>query len=161
MAQVHLSPEENVAIIGDGRLAFMIAQVVSLYGVDRPIIGKHEEKLKLFEQLGKIKYNEGDTFEVVIDATGSPSGIELARKIVRKRGKIVLKSTYAGTTNIDLSYFVVNEISIIGSRCGPFEPALNLLDRGLVKLPEIETWNLSDYEKAFSSRAFKTGFKFY
>ena len=161
MAQVHLSPEENVAIIGDGRLAFMIAQVVSLYGVDLTIIGKHEEKLKLFEQLGKIKYNEGDTFEVVIDATGSPSGIELARKIVRKRGKIVLKSTYAGTTNIDLSYFVVNEISIIGSRCGPFEPALNLLDRGLVKLPEIETWNLSDYEKAFSSRAFKTGFKFY
>lgn len=161
MAQVHLSPEDNVAIIGDGRLAFMIAQVVSLYGVELTIIGKHEEKLKLFEKLGKIKHNDGDTYEIVIDATGSPSGLELAKKIVRKRGTIVLKSTYAGTINMDMSYFVVNEISIVGSRCGPFEPALNLLNRGLVNLPEIETWDLADYEKAFSSRAFKTGFKFY
>jgi len=161
MAQVHLSPEDNVAIIGDGRLAFMIAQVVSLYGVDLTIIGKHEEKLKLFEKLGKTTHCEGDTYEIVIDATGSPSGIELAKQIVRKRGTIVLKSTYAGATTIDLSYFVVNEISIVGSRCGPFEPALNLLDRGLVNLPEIETWDLVDFEKAFASKAFKTGFKFY
>ncbi len=161
MAQVHMSPEDNVAIIGDGRLAFMIAQVVSLYGVDLTIIGKHEEKLKMFEKLGKIKHAEGDTYEIVIDATGSPSGVELAKQIVRKRGTIVLKSTYAGATTIDLSYFVVNEISIVGSRCGPFEPALNLLNRGLVNLPAIETWELSEYEKAFSSRAFKTGFKFY
>ena len=86
--------------------------------------------------------------------------IALAKEIVRKRGTIVLKSTYAGTTNIDLSYFVVNEISIVGSRCGPFEPALNLLNRGFVRLPEIELWELKDYEKAFASRAFKTGFKF-
>ena len=161
MAQVHMSPEDNVAIIGDGRLAFMIAQVVSLYGVDLTIIGKHEEKLKLFEKFGKIKHEEGNTYEIVIDATGSPSGIELAKQIVRKRGTIVLKSTYAGATTIDLSYFVVNEISIVGSRCGPFEPALNLLDRGLINLPEIETWNLSEHEEAFASRAFKTGFKFY
>lgn len=161
MAQVHMSPEDNVAIIGDGRLAFMIAQVVSLYGVDLTIIGKHEDKLKLFEKLGKIRHEDGNTYEIVIDATGSPSGIELAKQIVRKRGTIVLKSTYAGATTIDLSYFVVNEISIVGSRCGPFEPALNLLDRGLVNLPKIETWDLSDYEKAFASRAFKTGFKFY
>lgn len=158
-SQVHLSPEKNVAIIGDGRLALMIAQVVSLHGVDLTIIGRHEEKLRLFEHLGNTKYHEGDTFEIVIDATGSPSGIELAKNIVRKRGTIVLKSTYAGTTNIDLSYFVVNEITITGSRCGPFEPALNLLSRGLVDLPKIELYELSDYEKAFSSRAFKTGFR--
>lgn len=157
-SQVHLSPEKNVAIIGDGRLALMIAQVVSLHGVDLTIIGRHEEKLRLFEHLGKTTYHEGDTFEVVIDATGSPSGIELAKNIVRKRGTIVLKSTYAGTTNIDLSYFVVNEITITGSRCGPFEPALNLLQRGLVDLPEIALYELSDYEKAFASKAFKTGF---
>lgn len=157
-SQVHLSPEKNVAIIGDGRLALMIAQVVSLHGVDLTIIGRHEEKLRLFEHLGNTKYHEGDTFEVVIDATGSPSGIELAKNIVRKRGTIVLKSTYAGTTNIDLSYFVVNEITITGSRCGPFEPALNLLQRGLVDLPEIALYELSDYEKAFVSKAFKTGF---
>lgn len=158
-SQVHLNPEKNVAIIGDGRLALMIAQVVSLHGVNLTIIGRHEEKLRLFEHLGNTTYKEGDTFEIVIDATGSPSGIEMAKNIVRKRGTIVLKSTYAGTTNIDLSYFVVNEITITGSRCGPFEPALNLLNRGLVELPEITLYKLSDYEEAFSSRAFKTGFR--
>ncbi len=158
--QIHLRPEDNVAIIGDGRLALMIAQVVSLYGADLTIIGKHEEKLQLFKDLGKTRHREGDTYEIVIDATGSPAGIELAQKIVRKKGTIVLKSTYAGSVNIDLSYFVVNEISIVGSRCGPFEPALNLLNRGLVNLPAIELFDLKDYEKAFASRAFKAGFRF-
>ena len=86
--------------------------------------------------------------------------MELAKSIVRKKGTIVLKSTYAGAVSIDLSYFVVNEITIVGSRCGPFEPALNLLGRGLVKLPEIELWDLKDYDKAFVSRAFKVGFRF-
>lgn len=158
--QIHLAPEHNVAIIGDGRLALMIAQVVSLYGVDLTIIGKHEDKLKLFEPLGKTKHNEGDTYEIVIDATGSPSGMELAKHIVRKKGTIVLKSTYAGAIQIDLSYFVVNEITIVGSRCGPFEPALNLLNRGLVRLPNIELFELKDYEKAFYSKAFKVGFQY-
>lgn len=159
-SQIHLSPEKNIAILGDGRLALMIAQVVSLYGVDLTIIGRHPEKLALFEHLGRTNHNEGDTYEIVIDATGSPSGIGTAKNIVRKRGTIVMKSTYAGTVNLDLSYFVVNEITITGSRCGPFEPALNLLNRNLIRLPEIELWDLSDYEKAFSSRAFKTGFRF-
>ena len=158
--QLHIRPEDNVAIIGDGRLAYMIAQVVSLYGVDLTIIGKHPEKLELFRPLGSIEHHVGQTYEIVIDATGSPSGLNLAKEIVRKKGTIVLKSTYAGTLELDMSYFVVNEITIKGSRCGPFEPALNLLNRGLVQLPEIELWDLSDYEQAFASRAFKSGFRF-
>lgn len=159
-SQIHISPDTNVAVIGDGRLAFMIAQVVALTGADLTIVGKHEDKLKNFESFANINHKQGDTYEIVIDATGSPSGIETARQLVRKGGKIVLKSTYAGTADIDLSYFVVNEITIVGSRCGPFEPALKLLDRGIIKLPEIELWELKDYEKAFSSKAFKAGFKF-
>jgi threonine dehydrogenase-like Zn-dependent dehydrogenase len=158
--QLHIRPEDNVAIIGDGRLAYMIAQVISLYGVDLTIVGKHPEKLELFKRFGKVEHQEGQTYEVVIDATGSPSGLNLAKEIVRKKGTIVLKSTYAGTLELDMSYFVVNEITIKGSRCGPFEPALNLLNRGLVSLPDIELWDLSDYDKAFASRAFKSGFRF-
>jgi threonine dehydrogenase-like Zn-dependent dehydrogenase len=158
--QLHIRPEDNVAIIGDGRLAYMIAQVISLYGVDLTIVGKHPEKLELFKRFGKVEHQEGQTYEVVIDATGSPSGLNLAKEIVRKKGTIVLKSTYAGTLELDMSYFVVNEITIKGSRCGPFEPALNLLNRGLVSLPDIELWDLSDYDKAFASRAFKSGFQF-
>lgn len=161
--QLHIKPEDNVAIIGDGRLALMIAQVVSLTGVDLTVIGRHPEKWNHYKGVAKTiteaELND-QTFEIVIDATGSPSGIELAKKIVRKKGTIVIKSTYAGTTNIDLSYFVVNEITIMGSRCGPFPPALNLLNKGLVRLPEIELWDVSEYEKAFASRAFKVGFKF-
>ncbi|MBE5955593.1 MAG: alcohol dehydrogenase [Lachnospiraceae bacterium] len=161
--QLHIKPEDNVAVIGDGRLALMIAQVVSLTGADLTVIGRHPEKWDYFKKAAKTKTEKdlGDeTFEIVIDATGSPSGIELAKNIVRKKGTIVIKSTYAGTTNIDLSYFVVNEITIMGSRCGPFPPALTLLDKGLVNLPPIELWDVKDYDKAFSSRAFKVGFDF-
>lgn len=158
--QLHIRPQDNVAIIGDGRLALMIAQVVALHGVPLTIIGKHPDKLQLFEKIAKTERDPNETYEIVIDATGSPSGIELAKQIVRKRGIIVMKSTYAGTVEIDLSYFVVNEITIMGSRCGPFEPALELLNKGLVQLPEIELWDLRDYEKAFASHSFKSGFKF-
>ncbi len=161
--QLHIKPEDNVAIIGDGRLALMIAQVISLIGVDLTVIGKHPEKWEYFKNVANTKTVhelKNETFEIVIDATGSPSGIELAKDIVRKKGTIVMKSTYAGTTNIDLSYFVVNEITIMGSRCGPFPPALNLLKKGLVKLPEIELFDVSDFERAFASRSFKVGFDF-
>lgn len=156
--QIHIRPEYHVAVIGDGRLALMITQVLSLYGVDLTVIGKHPDKLVYFEKYAKAVLKPQDTYDVVIDASGTPSGIELAKEIVRKQGIIVLKSTYAGSANIDLSYFVVNEITIMGSRCGPFEPALSLLSKNLVDFPPIELWSLSEYEKAFSSSAFKSGF---
>lgn len=156
--QVHIQPDTSVAIIGDGRLGFMIAGVLSLHGVDLTIIGRHDEKLKAFEAYGKTCKETTDTFEVVVDATGSFSGFELASTLVRKQGTIVLKSTYAGKTMVDMSYFVVNEITIVGSRCGPFEPALRLLEKGLIKLPPIQLYSLDCYEDAFRSNAFKTGF---
>lgn len=164
--QIHIDPETNVAIIGDGRLAYQIAGVLHLYGVELTIIGKHEEKLEQFEEFGKtVKLakaeaeDQPETYEIVIEATGSPSGLKLASKLVRKQGTIVLKSTYAGETSVDMSYFVVNEITIVGSRCGPFEPALRLLKKGLVKLPPVEFFELEDFEAAFESRSFKAGFR--
>ncbi len=160
LEQVHIKPSRNVAVIGDGRLAYMIAQAVSLTGTDLTVIGRHKEKLDKFKEFAKIATETNETFEVVIDASGSPSGIVTAGRLVRKKGTIVLKSTYAGKTDIDMSYFVVNEITIKGSRCGPFEPALQLLKRGLITLPTIELYELKDYEQAFESKAFKAGFKF-
>lgn len=157
--QVHLDPETSVAVIGDGRLAYQIASVLHLQGVDLTVIGKHPEKLVQFEAFGKTVTETTDTYEVVVEATGSPSGLDLASRIVRKQGTIVLKSTYAGTTSVDMSYFVVNEITLKGSRCGPFEPALRLLGKGLVKLPPVEFYELQDFEAAFASRAFKAGFR--
>ena len=94
----------------------------------------------------------------MVDASGNPSGLDLAARIVRRMGTIVLKSTYAGAATVDMSHLVVNEITIVGSRCGPFAPALQLLSKGLVRLPKVEWHALSDYEAAFASRAFKAGF---
>ena len=169
--QVHIDPALNAAVIGDGRLAYMTAQVLALTGISLTVIGKHPDKLKLFEPFAETKllsdYFERDQFrpltaeecfEYVVDAAGHESGIHLALHIVRKMGTVILKSTYAGTTNIDMSQIPVGEITVVGSRCGPFEPALKLLKEGKVKFPAVELYNLKDYKKAFSSGAFKAGF---
>jgi len=177
-SQVHVDPAGKAAVIGDGRLALMTAQVLSLSGVDLTVIGKHPEKLERFRPYAKIKMTKdyapfltenraadfrepeiADTYELVAEASGSPQGIQLAGLLVRRKGTIVLKSTYAGSVQLDMSHYVVNEITIVGSRCGPFEPALNLLSRKKITLPDIEWHALSDFETAFSSRAFKSGFR--
>ena len=170
--QVHIDPSANAAIIGDGRLAFMIAQVLSLSGISLTVVGKHKEKLELFKPYAEIahldQYYDGETtrpltadecFEYVVEASGNESGLSLALNIVRKMGTIILKSTYAGKTAIDMSQIPVNEITIVGSRCGPFEPALRFLKEGKVSFPDVELYDLKDYEKAFSSNAFKAGFR--
>ena len=159
MEQAHIKPSTNIAIIGDGRLAYMIAQVISLTGADLTIIGRHEEKLNLFAPFAKVTTKTEESYELVIDASGSPSGLLTAQKIVRKKGVIIIKTTYAGKIQIDMSDFVVDEITIKGSRCGPFEPALQLLNLGLINFPPIDLYELKDYEKAFRSNAFKVGFQ--
>lgn len=160
--QVHIGPDTAAAIIGDGRLAYLIASVLRLSGADLTIIGKHSEKLQKFAEMGKTMLPEerqgAETFELVVEASGSPTGLELASGLVRKQGMIVLKSTYAGCVNVDMSRLVVNEVTIKGSRCGPFEPALRLLEKGLVKLPPVEFYELGDWKSAFASKAMKAGF---
>ena len=159
--QVHIRPDTNVAVLGDGRLALFIAQALSLNGVDLTVIGRHPEKLENFKSFAKTTTElTKEGYEVVVDATGSPTGLISAMDLVRKQCTIVIKSTYAGTVDINMSAAVVNELTIVGSRCGPFEPALTLLERGSVKLPKIELYELRDFEKAFSSPAFKAGFQF-
>ena len=157
--QVHIDPDQEIAVIGDGRLAYLTASVLHLTGASMTIVGKHEEKLEAFRDFGKVAVKPSGSFELVIEATGSPTGLTTAMELVRKQGTIVLKSTYAGKTAVDMSFFAVNEVTLTGSRCGPFEPALNLLKKRLVKLPQIELYDLKDFEKAFASRAFKAGFR--
>lgn len=156
--QIPIDPDMGIAIIGDGRLAYLIASVLRLSGAELTIIGKHPEKLAGFEAFGKTTLHTEDTFELVVEASGSPTGLELANRLVRRQGTIVLKSTYAGKIPVDMSYYAVQEITIVGSRCGPFAPALRLLEQGLVQLPPVEFYELKDFRKAFSSGAFKAGF---
>lgn len=161
LTQVHVSPSKNAAVLGDGRLALFVAQVLAQTGIDLTVIGKHEEKLELFKSFAKVTTKgEPEGYEYVAECTGSPSGLQKALELVRKKGTIMLKSTYAGTTDVDMSMVVVNEISIIGSRCGPFEPALKMLKEGKITLPPIELYECCDFEQAFESRAFKAGIRF-
>ena len=111
--------------------------------------------------VGKDVTNERvmEGYEIVIEATGSETGIIQALSMVRKKGTIILKSTYAGNTIIPMSTIVVNEITIIGSRCGPFIPALSALSEKRVKFPPIKLYRLEEYEKAFCDTTFKVGFR--
>ena len=159
LTQIHISPDKNAAVLGDGRLALLTAQVLALTGIDLTVIGKHPEKLELFKPFAKVvTQGEREGYEYVAECTGSETGLPSALELVRKKGTVILKSTYAGKLSLDMSMVAVNEITIAGSRCGPFEPALKLLLEGKVKLPPIELYGLIDFEKAFASRAFKAGF---
>lgn len=159
LTQIHISPDKNAAVLGDGRLALLTAQVLALTGIDLTVIGKHPEKLELFKPFAKVvTQGEREGYEYVAECKGSETGLPSALELVRKKGTVILKSTYAGKLSLDMSMVAVNEITIVGSRCGPFEPALKLLLEGKVKLPPIELYDLMDFEKAFASRAFKAGF---
>lgn len=161
LEQIPIEKGTPVGVLGDGRLALCIANVLHYAGADVTVIGKHEDKLKLFEKIAKTTTEHvKEGYEVVVEATGSPQGIGIALELVRKMGTIVLKSTYADNATINLSMVPVNEITIVGSRCGPFIPALEALTKGDIVLPPIEKYDLKDWEMAFKSPAFKAGFDF-
>lgn len=159
LEQLAVKPWQNIGILGDGRLAYCIAQVLHAEGYEVTVTGRHPEKLKLFADAARVTGEwEPEQYEIVIEATGSPQGIRQALAMVRKKGIIVLKSTYAGETPLPMTQVAVNEITIIGSRCGPFGPAVKALAEGKVHMPGVEWHELSEFEQAFASKAFKSGF---
>jgi threonine dehydrogenase-like Zn-dependent dehydrogenase len=134
--QVRITKAERVLVIGDGKLGNLIAQTLRLTGCALRVVGRHRAKLEILEGLGiatseaaRVEPAEAD---VVVECTGNPEGLALATTAVRPRGTIVLKSTYAGDAKVNLAKIVVDEITLVGSRCGPFAPALDLLARRAV-----------------------------
>jgi len=143
LAQIQLNPGDDVLIVGDGKLGNLCAQVVRLSGAKMTALGKHPEKLALIKKSGVRTLLLDDwkprAFDVVLEATGSASGLELALGAVRPRGTLVLKSTIAGAHRLSLAPLVINEITVIGSRCGLFSPALEALEEKTVSVtPLIE-----------------------
>ena len=134
LQQVHVRPDDRVLLVGAGRLGQLVAQVLALTGARLRVVARHEHQRELLHARGIETIAEGDVeprrHDIVVEATGSPSGLELARTALRPRGTLVLKSTYHGEVTLDLAPFVVDEITIVGSRCGPFAPALRMLERG-------------------------------
>jgi threonine dehydrogenase-like Zn-dependent dehydrogenase len=133
LEQVQIQPTDRVAVIGDGKLGLLCAQVIALTGCHLTAIGRHTEKLQILQQRGIATTTDptaidAQSLDLVVEATGTPSGFAAARQLVRPRGTIVLKSTYQGEAlPVNLTMIVVDEITLIGSRCGPFEPAIQLL----------------------------------
>lgn len=136
--QVHLVPGLKSLVIGDGKLGLLIVQVLQKYGCEVSLLGKHANKLATAARFGAFVTQEAAslpaTFDLVVEATGAGPAFSLAVEKVRPRGVLVLKSTYAGKISLNLAPLVIDEIQLIGSRCGRFQPALNLLAR-----KEIET----------------------
>lgn len=137
MEQVHLKPTDSVVILGDGKMGQLATQVLALGGCDVVMIGKHQEKLALVKQRGIRTYaladaesaliESGHRADVVVECSGSAQGLEMALRLVRPRGSVILKSTVAAKATLNLAPIVIDEIRIQGSRCGPFPPALRAL----------------------------------
>lgn len=139
--QVHLAPGDRAIVLGDGKLGLLVAQVLALTGCDLLAIGRHPEQLSILSARGipTCLGHEGleAGADLVVDCTGRAEGFRAARQLVRPGGTLVLKSTYHGLVEADLSRVVVDEVRIVGSRCGPFTPALRLLARGLVDVASL------------------------
>ena len=157
--QVQINPTDRVLLVGAGRLGQLIAQTLALTGCDLRVVARHKLQQDLLKARG-IRIISAEEikpwrWDVVVEATGSPSGFSLARQAIRPRGTLVLKSTYKGEMNVNFSSVVVDEINIIGSRCGPFEPALRLMESKQVD-PTIliaSEFKLKDALKAFEHAA--------
>ena len=160
--QIQIKPTDRVLVIGAGRLGQLIAQTLALTGCDLRVLARHAHQQSLLRARGIRVIAEEELkpwrWDIVVEATGSPSGFSLARQAIRPRGTLVLKSTYKGEMNVNFSSIVVDEINIIGSRCGPFEPALRLMELLQVDPTVLiaDEFKLDDALKAFE-RAAETG----
>jgi threonine dehydrogenase-like Zn-dependent dehydrogenase len=157
LEQVKIEPASRVLVIGDGRLGLLVCMALRLTGCDLTLAGHRPEKTRFFTALGGKAVHSSDeiepaSFDTVVEASGNPSGWETAVAALKPRGTLVLKSTYADTLTFNASLLVINEITVVGSRCGRFEPALRLLDAGLIDPTPLitATYPLERAEEAFA-----------
>ncbi|MGB7438558.1 MAG: alcohol dehydrogenase catalytic domain-containing protein [Candidatus Acidiferrum sp.] len=158
--QIHIREFPRAAVLGDGKLAQLIARVLQAAGTGVTLYGKHEGKLQLARRAGietkKVHGNASDlktvkeNFRLVVEATGSPSGLSLAQRMTEPRGTLILKSTFHGAAPVETWPIVVKEIRVVGSRCGPFAKAIALLRSGRVDPTPLITrqFALKDAPKA-------------
>ena len=163
LEQLHVRPGLRVVVVGAGRLGLLCAQVLALTGCELTVLGRHADALKLLCGWGiparRVPAEDVSDLrgaaDVVVDCTGTADGFTQARALVRPRGTLVLKSTFHGTTPIDLSGFAVDEITLMGSRCGPFPAAIRLLAAGHVQVMPLVSarYGLAEAEAALEHAA--------
>jgi threonine dehydrogenase-like Zn-dependent dehydrogenase len=148
--QVAIRPTDRCAVIGDGKLGLLIAAVLADRTGELIVLGHHPERQALLAALApgalwrdaaEASRSDGGAprFDIVIEASGNATGLELAFDLLRPRGILVLKSTYSGRPPINLAPLVIQELTLVGSRCGPFAPALRLLGAGFDPTPLIDS----------------------
>ena len=139
--QVEISNESKVLVVGDGKLGLLIAQSMVNRDCQITTLGRHPKKLEILARLGIRTCRELDpataSFDIAVECTGNNQGTEVALKSLRPRGILVLKSTYHGRLKLDMSAVVVNEITLIGSRCGPFPQAIEMIRQGKIDLDSM------------------------
>jgi threonine dehydrogenase-like Zn-dependent dehydrogenase len=138
-AQLPIRRQDRILVLGDGRLGNLCAQVLAAFSDHVRVVGKHADKLALLKPLGistclLSDQSQDRSTDIVVDCTGSPTGLPTALKLVRPRGTIVLKTTVAGDQTMAWAPVVIDEVTIVGSRCGPFDRALAALEAGEVSV---------------------------
>jgi threonine dehydrogenase-like Zn-dependent dehydrogenase len=158
--QVSIPCGAAVAVLGDGKLGLLIAMLLRAYGYPVKQFGRHAEKLRIAAAAGVSTELAGESmpeaeFHWVVDATGSADGLRAAVRMTRPRGTLILKSTVHGTVALDTAPIIVNEITLVGSRCGRMEAALPLLEHGLIPVEDLvaERFRLADAPRAFARAA--------
>lgn len=158
--QVKIPCGETIAVLGDGKLGLLIALVLNAHGYKVRQFGRHPEKMRIAAAAGVETAMAGEPmpvaqFDWVVDATGNPEGLRTAATMTRPRGTVILKSTVHGLAAIDTAPIIVNEITLVGSRCGRFEAALPLLDHAVIPVEQMiaARYRLSEAPAAFAKAA--------
>lgn len=167
LTQLPLTGEEKVIVLGDGRLGNLCAQILHAHGCHSLlVVGKHPEKLAVLRDLGLqaiglSQVEQKKRADLVVDCTGSPTGLPLALALVKPRGTIVMKTTVASEHTLSLAPIVIDEITLLGSRCGPFEPALQALAAETIKVEPLirRTYSLDEAPLAMLKAASPGVFK--
>ncbi len=140
-AQVRIEPGQKAAVLGDGKLGLLVAQVLKNVGADVLLIGRSAQKLSLAKnwsiRIASAGEPREESADLVVDCTGSTDGFDMALSLVRPRGTIVIKTTVADRFSLNLAPLVINEITVVGSRCGPFDVALKAISDGGLRLDEM------------------------
>ncbi|MCX5804726.1 MAG: alcohol dehydrogenase catalytic domain-containing protein [Proteobacteria bacterium] len=163
LEQLHIKPTDRILVLGDGKLGILASLVLNLTQANVTLAGRHGDKLRVAREqhvktirAGELEMKE--QYDVVVEATGSADGFDLALKLVRPRGVIVLKTTVAYVKEMNLARVVIDEVQVIGSRCGPFEPALMAMAKKLINVkPLISAIYKPDKALAAFKKASKKG----
>ncbi len=158
LEQIHIQPIQKVLVLGDGKLGIITALALNASGLDITLVGKHKEKLDIAKAQG-VKtcllsdLNVKKEWDVVVEATGSITGFETSIALVKPRGTLVLKSTIVASKEFNFSSLVVDEVTIVGSRCGRFKPALRMLEQGRIDLRPLisEIYDVENVIDAFEA----------